>query len=78
MGLKVGKGLFIVLAISYVIFYIWALIYRIVPWLNIAITEFLKLTLIQVIVTILFFTIGLGLFIICVGFLIFILVAILD
>ena len=59
---------FMALPIGYIVFYIWALIFRIIPWMNIALTEIFKLTLLQIVATFLFFTGGLWLFIICLIF----------
>jgi len=56
---------FLCLPLGYIIFYVWALIFRVIPWLNIALTEILNLKLIQIVALIVFFTGGLGLFIIC-------------
>jgi len=63
-------ALFFLLPIGYIVFYIWALIFRVVPWMNIALTEVLKLTLLQIVALFLFFTCGLGLFIVCLIFIV--------
>ena len=60
---------FLTLLLGYIIFYIWALIFRIIPWLNIAVIEVCSLTLLQIVATILFFSIGLCLFVFCLIFL---------
>lgn len=60
----------VALPVAYIIFYIWALIFRIIPWLNIAITELYKLTLLQLVATMIFLTGGFFLFAICLIFVI--------
>jgi len=57
--------LFILLPVAYMVFYVYALIFHIVPWLNIALINILELKIIQLVATCLFFTFGSFLFIVC-------------
>jgi len=65
----VGLG-FLAIPIGYVLFYVWAFIFKIIPWLNIGLTEIVNLTLLQLIATFFFFTFGAFLFVVCLLFVI--------
>lgn len=61
-------GGFMGILIAYMGFYIWALVFRIIPWLNISLIDVYSLTLLQVVATAFFFTGGAFLFVVCLIF----------
>ena len=54
---------FWVAPLVYVAGYVYALFKYMIPWLSVPVTEIVKLTVLQLIATFFFFTLGLGLFI---------------
>jgi len=72
--MDLGK-LFALFPLIYIVWWIYTLFMSIAPWLNIAIDAVLSLTLLQIVLTILFFTAGLAGLIICIALFIAILIA---
>lgn len=70
MEVNIPKLSFALLLLSYIVWWFYALITTIIPWLNVALSDAFHLTLLQIIASIAFFTGGSFTLVICIAVLI--------